>query len=97
MTMSNEREQALQQQLMNIGPTMAKKLVAVGIDSPKKLRAMGAKKAFLRIHEQGQFCGEYNAAYLYALEGAIRNVDWRAIPERLKKEYKQYTARLRAR
>lgn len=83
--------------LRNIGPEMAAKLVAAGIDSPEKLRRLGAKKAFLKLHETGQFCGRYNAAYLYALEGAIRDCDWRAIPERLKCGFKKYTAELRCR
>jgi len=76
---------------------MAAKLIAAGIDSPEKLRRLGARKAFLKLHETGQFCGKYNAAYLYALEGAIRDCDWRAIPERLKSEFKKYTAELRRR
>ena len=88
-------EEKLQKKLKNIGPAMAKKLVNAGIDSPGKLRRMGAKKVFLEMHKKGQFCGKYHAAYLYALEGAIRDTDWRAIPETLKKEYKEYAAKLR--
>lgn len=94
--MINKREQKLQEELKNIGPVMAKKLVNVGIDSPQKLKNMGTKKAFLKLYEKGQFCSKYHSAYLYALEGAIRGCDWRAIPEKLKKEYKEYTAQLRS-
>lgn len=93
--MSKIAEETLQKELKNIGPVMAEKLVNVGIDSPKKLREMGAKKAFLKLYEKGQFCSKFHAAYLYALEGAVRGCDWRAIPESLKKEYKEYTAKLR--
>ncbi len=93
--MTKNIEAKLQKELKNIGPIMAKKLVNIGIDSPLKLRKMGAKKAFLKLYENGQFCSKYHAAYLYALEGAIRNCDWRAIPEKLKKEYKEYTNQLR--
>lgn len=74
---------------------MATKLVMAGISSPEKLRQLGAKKAFIELYEKGQFCGKYNALYLYALEGAIRDCDWREIPESLKEEYKKYTAELR--
>ena len=95
--MSKKTEEILQKELTNIGPEIAAKLVKVGIDSPEKLKRLGAKKAFLKLHEKGQFCGKYNADYLYALEGAIRGCDWRAIPERLKNEYKKYTAELRSR
>jgi len=93
--MSAKSEEILRKELRNIGPVMAKKLVNAGIDSPVKLREIGAKKAFLALHKKGQFCGKYNAAYLYALEGAIRDRDWREIPESLKNEYKEYAAKLR--
>ena len=95
--MSVAKQKKLEKELMNIGPVMAKKLVNIGIDSPAKLRKTGAKRAFLKLYEKGQFCSKYHAAYLYALEGAIRNCDWRAIPEKLKKEYKEYTLQLRTR
>lgn len=95
--MTKNPQETLQKDLRNIGPEMAAKLIAAGIDSPEKLRRLGARKAFLKLHETGQFCGKYNAAYLYALEGAIRDCDWRAIPERLKSEFKEYTAELRRR
>ena len=94
--MKKKAEETLRKELKNIGPVMAKKLVNIGVDSPQKLRKMGAKKAFLKLYEKGQFCSKYHAAYLYALEGAIRDCDWRAIPEKLKKEYKEYTEKLRS-
>ena len=94
--MTKKAEEILQKELMNIGPEMAVKLVNAGINSSEKLRKLGSKKAFLKLHEKGQLCGKYNAAYLYALEGAIRDCDWRAIPEKLKKEFKKYTAELRS-
>ncbi len=93
--MSKKSEQILQKELKNIGPVMAKKLVNIGIDSPQKLRKIGAKKAFLKLYEHGQFCSKYHAAYLYALEGAIRDCDWRKLPEKIKKEFKEYTELLR--
>lgn len=86
----------LQKELMNIGPVMAEKLVNIGIDSPEKLKKLGAKKTFLKLYEKGQFCSKYHAAYLYALEGAIRGCDWRALPGNVKDEYKKYTAELRS-
>lgn len=93
--MTNNVEARLQQKLKNIGPEMAAKLVAAGISSPEQLRQLGAKKAFMELYKNGQFCGKFSAAYLYALEGAIRDCDWREIPEDLKLEFKQYTAELR--
>ena len=93
--MTETKEKILQRDLKNIGPVMAKKLINIGIDSPQKLKMMGTKKTFLKLYEKGQFCSKYHAAYLYALEGAIQNCDWRAIPEELKIEYKEYTEQLR--
>ena len=94
--MTKKSKETLQKELKNIGPEMATKLVNAGINSPEKLRKLGAKKAFLKLYEKGLLFEGYNAAYLYALEGAIRDCDWRAIPEKLKSEYKKYTAELRS-
>jgi len=85
----------LSSKLKNIGPALAEKLIKAGIDTPDKLRKTGAKTAFLLIDETGGFCGKHNALYLYALEGAIRDCDWLAIPERIKQEYKDFTRQLR--
>jgi hypothetical protein len=81
--------------LRNIGPVVATQLVNVGIDTPAKLKKMGAIKAYQTIVDSGQQCGCYNAAYLYALEGAINNCDWRDLPEKRKQEFKDYTEKMR--
>jgi TfoX C-terminal domain len=86
----------LAKQLRNIGPKLAAKLVDAGIDSPAKLRRIGAKKTFAKLYADGDFYGDFNAAYLYALEGAIRDCDWLDIPEKIKQEYKQYAQNLQA-
>jgi len=87
----------LAKQLRNVGPKLAARLIEVGIDSPEKLRKLGAKKAFEIMYTQGDTYGDYNAAYLYALEGAIRDCDWLEISEEVKAEYKQYAQELQAR
>jgi len=87
----------LAKQLRNVGPKLATKLVEAGIDSPEKLRRMGAKTAFEKMYADGDSYGDFNAAYLYALEGAIRDCDWLDIPEKIKQEYKKYTQNLQAR
>jgi DNA transformation protein len=81
--------------LRNIGPVVAKQLVNVGIDSPEKLKEAGAIKAYQTIVNSGQQCGCYNAAYLYALEGAINDCDWRKLPEQRKREFKECTEKMR--
>lgn len=92
--MSQDTAIKAMQSLRNIGPVCARDLVAAGIDSPEKLKELGAQEAFLKLclHTK-KFC--FNAAYLYALEGAIKNCDWRAIPENKKIEFKAFTAKLR--
>jgi len=84
----------LAKQLRNIGPKMAERMINVGIDTPEKLRAMGAKKAFAAMYKDGDSYGDFNAAYLYALEGAIRDCDWADVPKSIKDEFKSYAKHL---
>ena len=86
----------LAKQLRNIGPKMAAQLIKAGIDSPEKLRRVGAQKAFEKMYSDGDAYGDFNAAYLYALEGAIRGCDWLDLPEKIKQEHKQYAQKLQA-
>ncbi len=82
--------------LRNIGDICARQLVEAGVDSPEKLKKLGSEKAFLEIFKK---CNQHtciNACYLYALEGAIRGIDWRAIPEKKKEQFKEFTRQLRA-
>lgn len=88
--MAIDQIKKLADQLKNVGPRLAERLISVGIDTPDKLREMGAKKAFEKMYESGDAYGDYNAAYLYALEGAIRDCDWLNIPENIKSKYKEY-------
>jgi len=93
--MPNEKKvKDLAKQLRNVGPKLAAKLVEAGIDTPEKLKQIGAKKAFQKLYPTGDSYGDFNAAYLYALEGAIRNCDWLDIPEKIKQEYKGYAQNL---
>ena len=89
------QQQKLEKTLRNIGPVCAKQLLSVGIDTPEKLKKIGATEAYLRIIQHPAYKSEYHAAYLYALEGAIQDCDWRAIPEEKKEEYKRIAASLR--
>ena len=92
--MNNPKIKILSKQLRNVGPKLAEKLISAGIDSPKKLKEMGAKAAFNKMYKNGDKYGDYNAAYLYALEGAIQDCDWLEISEELKVEYKEYAKSL---
>ena len=88
--------QKLARELKNIGPALAEKMVNAGIDTPEKLRKLGAKKAYAKMYSSGDAYGDFNAAYLYALEGAIRGCDWLEIPEDVKRDYKDYAQSLQS-
>jgi DNA transformation protein and related proteins len=85
----------LNKSLKNIGPIMAEKLINAGINSPSKLRRLGAKKAFMRIYRSGGICTKFHPVYLYALEGAIQDCHWQDIAPHLKREYKTFCMILR--
>ena len=61
--------------MVNIGREMSRKLQAVGISSPEQLRETGAMGAYLRLKSvYPHVC----LVHLYALEGAVRGVDFNA-------------------
>ena len=74
--------------MMNIGKEMARKLTSVGIDSSEKLVESGAKQAFLQLKgTYPQVC----LVHLYALEGAIHNIEYNSLSEDKKKELKEFS------
>lgn len=76
----------------NIGKEMARKLTAVGIDSPEKLMEIGSKQAFFRLKETfPNVC----LVHLYALEGAITGQEYNQLPEETKKDLKSFSDFLR--
>ena len=77
---------------INTAGEMARKLASVGVDSPEKLVELGSKHAFFRIKERyPQVC----LVHLYALEGAIRNVEFNSLSEAQKRELKAFSDFLR--
>lgn len=74
--------------MMNIGREMAKKLDSVGICSAEELIRMGAQQAFLKLKDRyPNVC----LVHLYALEGAVCNVEFNSLPESRKKELKEFS------
>lgn len=75
--------------LPNIGPELERLLIKVGINTPERLRKLGAVKACLRLREIGEACH----SKLYALEGAIQDVRWHKLHKKerdlLKKQYNE--------
>lgn len=74
--------------MMNIGEEMARKLDSVGIDSAEELVCSGAEQAFLKLKERyPNVC----LVHLYALEGAVCNVEFNSLLEGRKKELKEFS------
>lgn len=74
--------------MMNIGREMEKKLNAVGIGSAEELIHCGAQQAFLKLKEAyPNVC----LVHLYALEGAVQNIEFNSLSESRKKELKEFS------
>ena len=86
-------------ELRNLGPACERDLNAVAIYTADDIRKLGIEETFIRLMEGRQLRGTgvscFNAAYLYALYGALEDCDWREIPEEKKREFKRLTAGLR--
>ncbi len=87
-------------EMRNLGPVCERDLNAIGIYTAAELIRCGAVAAFLMLRAErarsGRETKSCNAIYLYALYGAIHDIDWRAIPQKKKDEFKKLTAELRA-
>lgn len=78
--------------MINIGKEIAKKLMSIGVDSPEKLVDLGAKQTFLKLKEiYPQVC----LVHLYALEGAIQNIEICNLSKDTKKELKEFSDSLK--
>ncbi|QNL48842.1 TfoX/Sxy family DNA transformation protein [Olivibacter sp. SDN3] len=72
----------------NIGKTIARKLNEIGVYTLTDLRKMTSVSAYRQI------CKRYPnetipvCYYLYSLQGAILNIDWRNLPENIKQTLK---------
>lgn len=74
--------------MMNIGKEMAGKLTAVGVNSPEDLIKMGSKAAFLKLK---QAYPNVCLVHLYALEGAIQNLEFNSLSKETKTELKEFS------
>lgn len=74
--------------MRNIGREMARKLAAVGIDSAEKLTETGSKQAFFQLKA---VCPQVCLVHLYALEGAVQNVEFNRLSEDVKADLKAFS------
>jgi len=69
--------------LRNVGPKSLAWLARVGIRTRADLVAVGVVPAFLMVRQSG---GAPSLNLLWALEGAYRDTDWRAVSEPRKRQ-----------
>ncbi|NND96963.1 MAG: hypothetical protein HKN47_06505 [Pirellulaceae bacterium] len=95
--MSDERKIS---EMRNLGPACEADLNAVGICTAQDVIDRGVEVTFMQMLEGRKKTGRStkccNAAYLYAIHGAIHDIDWRKVPVRKKQQYKRLTAELRS-
>jgi len=72
-------------QLRNIGKAVAERLVGIGVRSEADLRALGSAKAYQRIRAKNASAHLPLCYYLYSLEGALQDKDWRDFSEKQKR------------
>ncbi|WP_341364487.1 TfoX/Sxy family DNA transformation protein [Thalassospira sp. SN3W] len=82
--------------MRNIGPTSSHELAEIGIKSRSDLIKAGIEETARRL--LFRFGGEKQISvnYLYALEGAIHDHDWRDIAPSRKQELRDFLVRLRS-
>jgi DNA transformation protein len=69
--------------LANIGPTIEKRLIEIGVRNRADLEALGPAEAYRRIAAAGPG-RTLSVVYLYSLQGALDGVDRDALPRDVK-------------
>lgn len=75
--------------LRNLGKTSAQWLHASGVHTAEDLRRLGAVGAYQAVKARGFSASR---VLLYAIEGALRDVNWKELPAALKSELNQHLA-----
>lgn len=68
----------------NIGPTITKKLNEIGVFTLADLAEMTPKIAYDRVCISNPNKTIPKCYYLYSLQGALLDLDWRELPEKIK-------------
>jgi DNA transformation protein len=79
------------ERMRNLGPIIASRLRAVGIETPEQLRRLGAVEAYVLLKRA--FPAMTTHAQLYALHGAVTDVRWYALPEEARAALRDAAAR----
>ena len=78
--------------MRNIGKELERKLKLTGINSAEDLIAIGSKEAYFKLKLRFP---EVCSVHLYALQGAIENIDFNMLPEETKKDLKNFADELK--
>ena len=73
--------------LKNIGKEIRKKLQAAGIGSAEELKRVGSKEAFARLKP---LFPTVCLVHLYTLQGAIDDVDYNRLPDKTRRDLKEF-------
>ena len=78
--------------LRNIGKEIENKLKLAGINTAEELKKTGSTEAFLKLKlNDPSVC----LAHLYALEGAVSDIEYNQLPDDLKKRLKDFSDSLK--
>lgn len=69
------------ERMRNLGPASARMLHSIGIRTADDLAAVGALGAFMQLRDQTVHPPSLNL--LWAMEGALLDIDWRHLPPAL--------------
>lgn len=69
--------------LRNLGPASEAALTAVGITAPEQLEDLGPAGAYRKLLQHGH---PQHRTMLWALAGAVLDLDWRDVPADLKQQ-----------
>ncbi len=78
--------------MRNIGKELERKLNLTGIESAEDLISIGSKEAYFKL--KLRFPGVCSV-HLYALQGAIDNIDFNMLSEETKKDLKAFSDKLK--
>ncbi len=86
-------------ELRNLGPACQADLAAVGITTLGGIKSLGVEQTFELVFgyraSQGGIKG-ISPIYLYALFGAVHDIDWRHIPDASKSELRAFFVQLKS-
>lgn len=78
--------------MRNIGKELERKLKLTGINYAEDLISIGSKEAYFKLKLRFP---EVCSVHLYALQGAVDDIDFNLLPDETKKDLKAYADELK--